>query len=381
MEPKPNRGQLNSLVPVVVLITLDHLATSRLGAYGHYDGRTPAFDQLATRSAVFHNAICHSVPGPGVDLADDWAACRPSSLVVTQTVPQRLHESPREWTLKGTEAIREAFQSSSAQCLWIRGLGIPDPWIPSHTGWEESVAHQLRTTWNELLADESQDMTAAQAVRELAAEGHFSRSRRPEKLDSDADRLSLALYQSCVEKLDERVGRLIREYQRHARPDSLLIVAGLNGDELPFAWPVRRPVSLHSEIVHVPLFVQPGLGLAASADRDAEGATVQELIQTNDIWSTVERWLNRKERAIPEFDLLEVASHRQAGREFVVVRTARGETLVRTATAQWVSGSGEADNDRIEWLTLKPQDAWDLLNVATQYPDLAEQLASFSVPR
>ncbi len=185
----------------------------------------------------------------------------------------------------------------------------PGPWIPTHTGWKETVAHQLRTTWNDLLADESTEMTAQIAVRSWLRRGTFSRTRRPEKLDRDADRLSIALYQTCVEKLDERIGRLIREYQRHARPESLLIVAGLQGDELPFALPTQRPISLHTERVQVPLFVQPGVGLAATTDRDAEGATVQVLVQTTDIWTTIEDWLNPGEGSAAGQNLLKVAQH------------------------------------------------------------------------
>lgn len=355
-----------------VLITFDNLATSRLSPYGQYDGRTPAFDQLATRAAVFHNALCHSVPLAGTSPADDWFASRPEGLASVNCIQQQIDESPRDWIHKATEAIRAILSSGAQECLWIRGIGIPDPWIPTHTGWEESVAQQLRTTWNELLADESPEMTAHSAVQELAAEGRFSRTRCPEKLDRDADRLSIALYQTCVEKLDERIGRLIREYQRHAKPDSLLIVAGLQGDELPYAWPAQRPISLHTEKVQVPLFVQPGLGLAATAERDAEGATVQELVQTADIWATIDHWLHRREEATADRNLLDVALHQQPGRESVIIRNHTGETLVRTATAQWVGRAGDAES--VEWLTVKPHDAWDLLNVVSQSPELAEQL-------
>jgi arylsulfatase A-like enzyme len=361
----------------VVLITFDHLATSRLGPYGQYDGRTPAFDQLATRSAVFHNALCHAVPRAGTSPADEWWASCPVGLPVRCVEPLP-DEAPREWVHRATEAIRVAFSTETQECLWIRGLGIPDPWIPIHAGWEESVAQQLRTTWNELLADESPEMTAERAVRELADEGHFSRSRCPEKPDRDVDRLSLALYQTCVEKLDERVGRLIREYQRHAKPDSLLIVAGLQGDKLPFAWPVHRPMSLHTARVQTPLFVQPGLGLGITAERDAEGATVQELVQTTDIWLTIDDWLHRREELATQGNLLAVAGHQQTAREYVIVRDSSGETLVRTANAQFVSRESEADEEPLEWLTLKPHDAWDLLNVASQNPDLVDQLTEHS---
>lgn len=362
-----------------VLITFDHLATSRLSPYGQYSGRTSAFDQLATRAAVFHNALCHAVPPAGASPADEWFASRPESLTSIQCVQQQIDESPKDWIHRATEAIRATLSSSKSECLWIRGIGIPDPWIPTHTGWEEAVAHQLRTTWNDLLADESPEMTAQIAVQELAAEGHFSRTRRPEKLDRDADRLSIALYQTCVEKLDERIGRLIREYQRHARPDSLLIVAGLQGDELPFAWPTQRPVALHTERVQVPLFVQLGVGLAATADRDAEGATVQELVQTTDIWTTIEDWLNPGEGSAAGQNLLKVAQHQQPGRDCVIVRSSTGETLVRTPAAQWVGRPGHADAEPYEWLTLKPHDAWDLLNVVSQNPELAEELQAQSV--
>ncbi len=381
-----------------ILITLDHLAASLLGAYGQYRVRTPALDQFASRSAVFHNGLCHAVPGQDTSPTADWettphvqllwAECE-SADVPIQIVQQSPDQPAREWIRDGVDAIRSQLSSDRPGLTWIQGIGIPDPWVPDHSGWDVEVARLLGTTWEELLADESPEMTPELAIQELVAEGHFSRHRRPSDPDRVANRLSLALYTACVEKLDERLGRLIREFQRHAQPDSLLIIAGLLGDDLPREWPVQRPVELHTELVRVPLIVQTGAGHAG-------GSTVLELVQTTDLAETLAAWLLGECRLslrestffcgakgdTPPLDLLAVAGKTAPGRPFVQVSSPTGETLVRTPEAQLVTrpaAPAPDETDPTEWLTLKPEDAWDLLNVADQHHDLVETLRKLDI--
>ncbi len=393
-----------------ILITLDHLAASLLGAYGQYRVRTPALDQLASRAAVFHNGLCHAVPGKDLSPTEDWEATPFAKLlwaecesagVPMQTVKQSADQPARVWVHEGVEAIRSTLASDQPGLTWMQGIGVPDPWVPDHSGWDVEVARLLGTTWEELLVDESPEMTPELAIEELVAEGHFSRRRRPPEPDRVVNRLSLALYTACVEKLDERLGRLIREFQRHATPDSLLIIAGLLGDDLPREWPVQRPVQLHTELVRVPLIVQVGAGHAG-------GSTVLELVQTTDIAETLRAWLlgecrlSLRERTpfggakgdntggaksdSRPFDLLAVANKAAPGRPFVQVSHPTGETLLRTPEAQLVTRPADPscdETDPTEWLTLKPEDAWDLLNVADQHRDLVETLilhAAMSVP-
>lgn len=371
----------------VVLITLDHLAASQIGAYGQYRVRTPAFDQLAARAAVFHQCFCHAVPQRARSLADDWAAhpCMAEALaalgsagIAVDRLQQPLDQPPRNWVLEGAAAIRQQLTSLRPGLTWIQGVGIPDPWVPDHTGWEAEVARLLGTPWEELLADESEEMTPALAVEELVHEGAFSRTRRPEAPDPVVERLSLALYAASVEKLDDRVGRLIREFQRHAHEECLLIITGLQGDNLPHQLPIERPVQLHTELVRVPLFVQVGVGHAG-------GSTVLELVQTPDIARTICQWLAGDALETPAqvgtVDLLSVIEKSHPGRADVQVASHTGETLVRTLDAQLVRAANDSSTheaEQVEWLTLKPEDAWDLLNVAGQHPDLVDQLRSLA---
>ncbi len=368
----------------VVLITLDHFAASQIGAYGQYRTRTPALDQLAARAAVFHQCFCHAVPGRSQSLANDWAAhpqvvdslagLRSAGMTVDR-VQQSPGQIPRNWVHESVAAIRQQLTSQQPGLTWIHGVGIPDPWVPDHIGWETEVARLLGTPWEELLADESEMMTPALAVEELVHEGAFSRTRQPETSDPVVQRLSLALYAASVEKLDDRLGRLIREFQRHAHDESLLIVAGLQGDHLPHLLPIERPVQLHTELVRVPLFVQVGTGHAG-------GSTVLELVQTPDIAKTLSEWLGPLPGTSPitdTVDLLAVIEKTHPGRSSVRVTSSTGESLVRTTEAQLVrpaSNQMTHDMEHIEWLTLKPEDAWDLLNVAGQHPDLVDQLRS-----
>ena len=69
------------------------------------------------------------------------------------------------------------------------------------------------------------------------------------------------------------------------------------------------------------------------------------------------------------------------GRAKVQVTSQVGETLIRTSDAQLVRASSDQsthDAEQMEWLTLKPEDAWDLLNVAGQHPDLVDQLRALA---
>ncbi len=390
-----------------ILITLDHLAASQIGAYGQYRARTPALDQLASRAAVFHNGLCHAVLGEGRSPTEEWAVqsvvegsldALQAAGILIETVKQTADQTPREWVHDGVAAIRSQLSSHQPGLTWIQGIGVPDPWVPDHAGWETEVARLLGTSWEELLADESDEMTPALAVEELIAEGAFTRRRQPAEADTVVERLSLALYAACVEKLDDRLGRLIREYQRHAQPDSLLIIAGLLGDNLPRQLPITRPVQLHTELVRVPLIMQSGAGHAG-------GSTVLELVQTTDIAETLAAWLCHdvsgqalaagSSRSIENtssvtsvnpltvnapVNLLSIADKTAPGRPFVRVANSTGETLIRTPDAQLLTRPADPaqdESDPTEWLTLKPEDAWDLLNVADQHQDLVESLRQF----
>lgn len=367
-----------------ILITLDHLAASQIGAYGQYRGKTPALDQLASRAAVFHNGLCHAVPAEGRSPTEDWSvqpvvagsldALQLAGIAV-ETVKQASDQAPREWVQEGVSAIRSRLSSGQPGLTWIQGIGISDPWVPDHSGWEAEVARLLGTSWEDLLAEESDEMTPALAVEELIGEGAFTRRRQPETPDTIVERLSLALYAASVEKLDDRLGRLIREFQRHAQPDSLLIIAGLLGDNLPRQWPIQRPVQLHTELVRVPLLVQTGEGHAG-------GSTILELVQTTDIAATLAEWLlpeasGRRKSAEAPANLINIADKTTPGRPFIQVSNPTGETLVRTPEAQLVTrpaNPAQDESESTEWLTLKPEDAWDLLNVAGQHHDLVETL-------
>ena len=343
---------------------------------------------------MFHNGLCHAVPGRDVSPTEDWAATPlvqqlwadiESAGIPIQVVQQSPDQSAREWIHAGVEAIRSTLASDRPGLTWIQGVGIPDPWVPNHSGWEAEVARLLGTSWEELLADESPEMTPEMAIQELVAEGVFSRRTQPAEPDRIVNRLSLALYTACVEKLDERLGRLIREYQRQATPDSLLLIAGLLGDDLPREWPVQRPVQLHTELVRVPLIVQVGEGHAG-------GSTVLELVQTTDIAETLGAWLlgecrlSLRERTsfcgakgdTPPVNLLAVAHKTAPGHSYIQVTNSTGETLLRTPEAQLVTHPAPNESDPTEWLTLKPEDAWDLLNVADQHHDLVETLRQWS---
>ncbi len=346
---------------------------------------------------MFHNGLCHAVPGEARSPTEDWAAqpvvagsldALRSAGIIVETVTQAVDQTPRDWVLDGVAEIRSQLSSHQPGLTWIQGVGVPDPWVPDHSGWDAEVARLLGTSWEELLAEESDEMTPALAVEELIADGAFTRRRQPTEPDTVVERLSLALYATCVEKLDDRLGRLIREYQRHAQPDSLLIIAGLLGDNLPRQLPIIRPVQLHTELVRVPLIVQSGAGHAG-------GSTVLELVQTTDVAQTLAAWLMPEESRLflrkrtpifgekgdnPARDLLTIADKTAPGRPFVRVANSTNETLIRTPDAQLITRPADPaqdESDPTEWLTLKPEDAWDLLNVADQHQDLVESLRQF----
>ena len=117
----------------------------------------------------------------------------------------------------------------------------------------------------------------------------------------------------------------------------------------------------------------------------AGGSTILELVQTIDIAETLMAWLmpvasGRRESVESPANLLDIALKTAPGRPFVRVISSTGETLTRTSEAQLVTRPADPAQDETEpteWLTLKPEDAWDLLNVAGQHQDLVETLRGF----
>jgi arylsulfatase A-like enzyme len=185
-------------------------------------------------------------------------------------------------------------------------------------------------------------------------------------------------YAGIMTYIDDLIGQfvaLLKELQLYE--DVLLLVTSDVG------WPLGEHggvgdalIGLHEELIHLPLIIRLPGGAQA-------GRRVQQLTQPVDLYATLSEFFNliwspamgQGQSLLP---LARGATQRM--REYICSRLRRQgieEWSIRTHT--WhlivpVSALEEDDPPRERRLYLKPDDRWEVQNLADQYPDVAEHL-------
>jgi arylsulfatase A-like enzyme len=280
--------------------------------------------------------------------------------------------------------------------LWIKSRGVPEPWLAPRTfatqfldvdggtGPEDEVDDE---TAYEHEADEPEEnrteegddegvveMSAAEfddLLRSMAQlpEGRTSR----DALTGVQRGLMRKVFGGYVALLDAALGRLLDQIdQAAATSPTLVIVTAGRG------MTVREPgvllddwERLADETVHTPLFVRP-----AGMNR---GTRRQELVQTVDLFPTLAEWfgVDMAGASLDGKSLLPVIRGEERElRSRAWIADGQGFAGIRTGEFYLVTQpAGQTDRDQRR-LFAKPEDVWETNDVAAQFPDLADKLAS-----
>ncbi len=352
--------------PRAIVLSLDQLSRRCLGCYGHEWIETPNLDRLASRGVVFDQ--CFSSPAPELALLDATKGlCE--RLSGDGIVVQRLGESTASDT---DEFGRTAFGQLVAQAekaLTKLSRDRATPWLlwleSSGIGWPGLATSQFV----ELYADELDDDDVPEelvAIREIEV-----------------------AYAALLTQFDHLLGGLLGTIDRlfgDALP--LIVVVAAHGQGVceaemlsPFADRSAELTadagSFRDELVHVPLLI-------AGATSESLGSRRSELVIPTDVIAMLSDWFGTSPGIIAGSDVASLLpllrNEESSGHSELFFHDAEGHAAVRTqrfllvqpdAAAQLASSLSvdEIADDATGWLFLKPEDVWEVNDVADQNPE------------
>lgn len=350
-------------MPRAIVLSLDQLSRRCLGAYGHEWIETPHLDRLAARGVLFDQCFASPVPEA---VLHEAAAKLGEQLTGGGVLVRRLREpdaNPSDelaetafggLIAEAESALVELQDHSSSWLLWLESAGI---------GWPGTAT----SPFLELYADELDDEVPAELI--------------------EVREIEIA-YAALLTQFDHLLGQLVGTVERLFGDDPpLLIIVAEHGEPicetellLPFANrsvdTIRHVSSLRDELVHVPLLV-------ANATSERLGSRRSELVTPSDLLLTLADWFGQSHsdaaaaKSISLMPLLKNEAVSERAELFLLddegnaaLRT-RSKLLVQpNAVEQLASASPTTDLEDVPALLFhKPEDAWEVNNVAGQFPD------------
>ena len=388
-----------------ICLVTDGLSVGYLGAYGNQGIQTPCFDRLASRSLLLDQALIDS---PNLDefytsaLTGTHAAVRGDGTGTIDLLPSLLsdrgiathlltddsevaeHRCAASFddgtTVAGapltasadfietTELARFFAAAADAitdlgegQLLWLHTKGMRLPW---------DGPLELRAAY----ADE-EDPDPPTAT-------HVPQQILPDDDDPD-HRLGITQsYAGQVSVWDACLGGLVEATEMTSQAEeTLLIVISPRGFPLGEHHVVGFPCDvgdrqLHAEGVHIPWLVHRSVGAAASLRSSA-------LVQPADLYTTLLAWWNVtppqpaggdgwSQNLLAQLDL--PAQRRgAAGRDRAVVA---GNQAWALRSPAWYQIHGQQPPGEIDRLYVKPDDRWEMNDVAARCPDVVSAMRS-----
>lgn len=353
--------------PRAIVLSLKQLSRRCLGCYGHEWIETPNLDRLASRGVVFDH--CFASPVPEFALCSAAATfcerLRADGIVVRQFHEPATIDTDDVSQISFARLVTEA-ENSLAELirdttvpwlLWLESPGI---------GWPGLATSQFV----ELYADELEDDVPAElmAIREVEV-----------------------AYAALLTQFDHLLGRLLATIdQLFGDTPPLIVLVANHGQSVceaemlaPFADRSAEPAadasSFRDELVHVPLLI-------ANATKESLGSRRFELVTPADLLPTLNDWL-KQSPASAERDaasMLPLLKNEDCSRRSeLFLLDADGNAAIRTqeflfvqadATTRLASKiSVDQIDDSASGLFLKPEDVWEVNNVAEQH---SEQVAT-----
>ncbi len=348
--------------PRAIVLSLDQLSRRCLGCYGHEWIETPNLDRLATRGVVFDQ--CYSSPAPEFGLRDAaMSLCE--GLSDDGIVVQQLRESLTNETDEFTETAFGQLMTAAEKALVELSCDRTAPWLlwleSPGIGWPGLATSQFV----ELYADELDDEDI------------------PEELTGIRE-IEVA-YAAMLTQFDHSLGRLLGTIDRlFGDAPPLIVVVAVHGQgvcEIEMLSPyadrsaelTAEAGSFRDELVHGPLLI-------AGATRELLGSRRSELVTPADLLPTLSDWFGKSAGTVAQSEtisLLPLLRNEECSiRSELYFQDPEGSAAVRTEQFLFVQRNAIAQlttelpaDDAACWLFLKPEDVWEVNDVAEQNPE------------
>lgn len=345
--------------PRAIVFALDQLSRRCLGCYGHEWIETPNLDRLAARGVVFDHCFASPAEEPPFgDMTSRWIEqlkregvsvhwlCEADEPAVDDA--EELNKtSLAQLVHQAEQALVELSQEPAAPwLLWLESRGI---------GWPGLAASQFVELYADELDDVADDLVV---LREIEV-----------------------IYAALLTQFDHFLGCLLASIERlFGNAPPVLILMAQHGQAVgegellsPFA---NRPSESSSdtdnfrdELVHPPLLI-------AGAANGTLGSRRSELVTPADVLPTLGDWFGVSSTTLADRDvrsLLPLLQNTECvPRSELYLRDHEGGAAVRTGEFFFIQPESAAqfdEGDSCGWLFLKPEDAWELNDVAAQYPE------------
>jgi arylsulfatase A-like enzyme len=286
-----------------------------------------------------------------------------------------LDVSPRETPFarlvkRGIEELSSLKEQGVASwLLWLKSAGVPSPWLPPR---------DFAELYLDLDEDEPNDKgdsgqfvdLSEDALNDLIIAVAALRERSEGKEDfSDLEwRLSREVYAGYVSLLDIQFGKLLDAIENLFSDEPLLlIVTAAAGESLGTESLVPKGCTpLCDENVHTPL-------LCRLPEVDTKGRS-QDLVQTVDLVPTLFEWFDIPVDSLPMVgnSLLPILRNEERSpREYICLGAADGSCGILTPELYFIRTEQDVDgfNEMKACLFVKPDDVWDIHNLAEQSPE------------
>jgi hypothetical protein len=308
----------------VLVITFDCLPRRWVGCYGGLELSTPGFDALSNLGWTYDNCI-------SADVSEiDARPCGLSLAFDHDDVPRLLVDGE-------PCPVAARIESEDVDEMPVRKR------LSDAARWLGEQVHRDAVAW-------------------VAIEGVFQ-STWPWESEEELEES-----QGDLELLDEAMTEFLETWQSIAEEDCRLIVAGMTGLARKDARRDETEGPLCDDLMHGPLWLIEGQG-------EPMGRRLQPVVSTLDIGATIRNWIAPEDGEGP---VLGQFLKRDASAA-VAVLGPDGSLGLRTE--QWFLRRSGGDRPGEDALYRKPDDVFDVFDVASLYPDvtaeLAEQLNAF----
>ena len=348
--------------PHAVVLSLNQLSRRCLGCYGHEWIETPNLDRLASRGVVFDQ--CYSSPAPEYGLRDTaMSLCE--GLSDDGIVVQQLRESPASETDEFSETAFGQLMTAAEKALVELSCDRTASWMlwleSSGIGWPGLATSQFVELYVDELDDDDVPEELA-GIREIEV-----------------------AYAAMLTQFDHSLGRLLGAIDRlFGDAPPLIVVVAAHGQGVceiemlsPFADRSAELTadagSFRDELVHVPLLI-------AGATRELLGSRRSELVTPVDLLPTLNDWFGKSADTIAQSEtisLLPLLRNEDCScRSELFFQDPEGSAAVRTEQFLFLQPDAVAQlttelsaDDATDWLFLKPEDVWEVNDVAEQNPE------------
>ena len=372
----------------VICLVIDRLHAGYLGAYGNTWVETPSLDRLAAEAFLFDQFLIDTPELDqlyrsywqgrhvfrGQDGADDLRPTLPTLLRQAGLTPTLLTDEPKvahhelAQQFDGVVEIDPPYAVELADSMdrthlaeffartvdWLESADGPFfLWCHAQGlggGWDAPL--EFRARYSDV--DDPQPRDSAAVPCRILEDNY----------DPDELLVISQAYAGQVSLLDTCVGGLL-EFLQAGSPgeETLLILLSSRG----FPLGEHRLVgscgqALNGELVQVPLMIR-------FPDRLGAAARTQSLTHPPDLWATVLDYVGNKNAGPPEAESLipTITGETTLSRDRLTVAGPRGQKAIRTPA--WYLYDGPHPE-----LYGKPDDRWEVNNVADRYPGLVDSL-------